>query len=449
MLQLQQALAQPKITSVQSKQAGGIKQGTQSPSINNSLKISPLMGVATPDIYFSASRRKAGGTGIVSTLGPATFSREKIKALMLAGVDIFRLNFSHGKQEEHGEWIDTIRDVNASLVRQGKLDHDVVVMADIQGPKIRVGSLPEEGIELTDGATVYLDKATESSESDVIPTTFPLVVDSLKPGQKILMADGTMELKVTDVKSQSQDRVACEVVRGGKLTSRKGINLPTTHLDMPILSEKDRSDIQYALNKGVDYLAISFVRNEKDMKEVNQYVDQVLPPGKARPKVIAKIEKPEAVVPETLEKITALTDGLMVARGDLGIEMDTVQLPRVQERIIRHAKAQNKEVIVATQMLESMMDSTVPSRAEVADIADAVKDRTDYVMLSGETSVGEYPVEAVKMMNRVINEYQPELSLRGMLSRTINEWGLFLQEFVPWVNLSPWIEKARRFLRLG
>ena len=138
----------------------------------------------------------------------------------------------------------------------------------------------------------------------------------------------------------------------------------------------------------------------------------------------------------------------MVARGDLGIEMDTVQLPRVQERIIRHAKSQNKEVIVATQMLESMMDSTVPSRAEVADIADAIKDRTDYVMLSGETSVGNYPVEAVKMMNRVITEYQPELSLKGMLSRTINEWGLFLQEFIPWLNLSPWIDKVKQFFKV-
>ena len=362
-------------------------------------------------------------TGIIATLGPATSTPQAIRKLAEAGVNVFRLNFSHGTQEDHGQKIGWIRKASDDLLAQGKIEKPLKVFADIQGPKIRVGKLEGDhtldgehadsrpSIALEQGQTLYLSKAAESAEPDVVPVTFPGMIDSLKRGQTVLMDDGKIELKV-EAAANKDGKVRCTVVREGegKLTSNKGINLPNVELGIPALTGKDREDIEFALGKGVDGIAVSFVRTPGDMKEAAEFIRGINPDAK----VIAKIEKPEAVRPENLRGIVKQADWIMVARGDLGIETDAVEVPALQEEIIREAKRQGKKAIVATQMLESMMNSKMPSRADVSDIADAVKDGANFVMLSGETAVGQYPADAVQQMARIVARYEgsPRLSQR-------------------------------------
>lgn len=373
-------------------------------------------------------------TGIVATLGPKTNSPEMIKKLIEAGADVFRLNFSHGTHEDHGKLIAAIRQAIQDATTDGSLVNPIKILADIQGPKIRVGKFNPESketaagtIELVPDTRVSLSREGTSGDPTVIPVTLPEMIDALAPGNRILMDDGKLELTVTASAKDNSGKVLCKVVRGGTLRSSKGMNLPDLHLNIPALSDKDKVDIAFAIQNGVDAIAVSFVRSAEDMQAARECVKAN---GELKNseniKLIAKLEKPEAVTPENLPKIVAASDGVMVARGDLGIEVDIVQIPRLQEAIIKEAKDQEKPVIVATQMLESMMSSTIPNRSDVSDIADAVKDGTDYVMLSGETAMGNYPAEAVKMMDRIIDTYltgednaQPSLSskIQGCLGR--------------------------------
>lgn len=364
-----------------------------------------ILPASVDSVRFSArSKKTQKPVNIVATLGPA--SDDKIGDLIKAGVNIFRLNFSHGTQDDHAERIEMIR---ATADRLGR---KVSILADIQGPKFRVAKLPESGIQLKKGHLVKFGPPDDGQASingmPIIPTKNHKMLASLKVGEPVLMDDGKLALEVMQLPKAGKRYITCKVIRGGTLTSSKGINLPGTQLNIPYLSEKDKSDMAFALSHGVDYLALSFVRNPDDVDTAIQYMKTLKHP---LPKLIAKIEKPEAVRPENLKAIVEQVQGVMIARGDLGIEIpDISELPNLQRRIIAEAKRQggDKLVIVATQMLESMMDSTMPSRADVSDIANAVRDGANATMLSGETAVGQNPVKAVAMMRRIINKYNPE-----------------------------------------
>jgi pyruvate kinase len=377
-------------------------------------------------VYFGTALPSKRQVGIIATLGPKTDSPEMIRQLIDAGVDIFRLNFSHGTQEDHAKRIQWIQEARQELQKAGKLTRPIRILADVQGPKIRVGKFENgDSIQLVPGETVYLSRKATSADPTTIPVTLPQIIDALSQDQRILLDDGKLELKVTRPKQHQWDRVTCQVVRGGTLKNNKGINLPNVPLVVPALSDKDKSDLAFALAHGVDTVAISFVRSDIDMKQAREYIKGL----GHKPFLIAKIEKPEAVEDKMLRRIVKQSDGVMVARGDLGVEMDVVYIPRLQEKIILEAKAQLKKVIVATQMLESMLTNNMPSRADVSDMADAVKDRADYLMLSGETAVGEYPVEAVQVMNRVIREYQPERATRARVRRAASMGYSSLRKF--------------------
>lgn len=358
-----------------------------------------ISGIAR--IYFSpvtfgaqSAVSAATRTRMIATLGPASTSPEMIRKLILAGVNIFRLNFSHGTQDVHGQTVETIR------TQSSELKKPVMILADLQGPKIRVGDIPNGSMDLVAGQQVRLVRQGVTTEPGVISTTYPAMIDDIDPTDpkaRILLDDGKLELKAI---SKDADSVVCEVVRGGTLLKRKGINLPGVKVSAPSLSEKDLSDMAYAVGKDVDFIAVSFVRNLNDVLQARKAIQAL---GKNTP-IIAKLEKPEAVEPGNLKQIIEEADGVMVARGDLGVEVPIVRLANIQKRIIREANLRSKPVIVATQMLESMMNSPFPSRPDVTDIANAVADGADILMLSGETSMGSYPEEAVNMMASIIRE---------------------------------------------
>jgi pyruvate kinase len=307
--------------------------------------------------------------------------------MVLSGLDVARLNMSHGSQEEHLERIKLIRKVEKEV---GK---PIPILMDLCGPKIRVGKLPKEPLHLHRGDTVIL--TTGKSEGGKIPVNYPNLHAEVKKGEEILLADGTIRLEVKEVREKD---VICEVVVGGVLTSHKGVNLPNSQLSVPALTEKDRKDVEFGIEAGVDFVALSFVRKASDVLELKELMERK---GKRIP-VIAKIEKPEAV--KNLEEIISVSDGIMVARGDLGVEIPVEKVPVVQKQIIRKANEAGKPVITATQMLKSMVDLPTPSRAEVADVANAVLDGTDALMLSEETAVGRYPVKVVETMSKIAAE---------------------------------------------
>jgi len=335
-------------------------------------------------LIFCAMMKKAK---IVATLGPASREPRVIGRLIHAGVDVVRLNFSHGEREDHRVMCDTVRE---EAEQAGK---PVAVLADLSGPKIRVGRMAGGGIELADGSEVIITTGGEVGTPHRISTNYPALPDDVKPGDPILLDDGLMRLEVREVRGRD---VVCEVVVGGRLGDRKGMNLPGTQLSTPALTDKDRSDMEFARELGVDFFALSFVRRAADVLEAKELAGDV--------PVIAKIEKPEAI--HVSESIADACDGLMVARGDLGVEAGYEKVPLMQKRLIRQATARGKPVIVATQMLESMISSPVPTRAEVSDVANAVLDGADALMLSGETAVGSYPVQAVERMCAVIEEVE-------------------------------------------
>lgn len=328
-------------------------------------------------------------TKIVATIGPASSSPKIIDELLLAGANVFRLNFSHGTQEEHRAVISDIR--GAAL----RLDLPVAILLDLRGPKIRTGLLEKGSIELRPGQIITITTEEIKGNERVISTTYKELPKDVKPGDRILIDDGLMEVKV---KAVSGNHVDCEVVYGGILKESKGMNLPGVNISAPSLSEKDISDLDFGLSQGVDYIALSFVRKVSDVVGLKDYLKEH---GADIP-VIAKIEKPEAL--ENLEAIIEESDGIMVARGDLGVELSPEEVPIAQKKIISMANAAGKAVITATQMLESMITNPRPTRAEASDVANAVFDGTDALMLSGETAVGKYPVKAVEMMAKIAVE---------------------------------------------
>jgi len=331
---------------------------------------------------------------IVATIGPASQEDAVVEKLLHAGMDVARLNFSHGTHETHGARISQLRTIST------RLGLPLALLQDLQGPKIRVGVLPVP-LSLAPGSTVLLypeggSQPQTTNNQALIPVDFPELFFSVKPGTRILLDDGRLALAVINV---VEKQVIAEVKTGGVLTSNKGINLPGVLLDIPAFTEKDAEDLEFGLSLGVDFVAISFVRRAEDLDRVRQRI-ACQTPGEC-PLLIAKLERPEAL--ENLEAILDVVDGVMVARGDLGVEMAPEDVPEAQKRIIQAANRRGKMVITATQMLESMIHNPLPTRAEASDVANAVFDGTDAVMLSAETAAGEYPVEAVTLMDRIIH----------------------------------------------
>ena len=325
-------------------------------------------------------------TKIVCTIGPSSKSQEVIGELIRKGMSVARLNFSHGSHEDHGEMIKKIRAASES---QGR---PVAILQDLCGPKIRIGEIPGDGIQLAVGQTLILTTDKKPAEGNRVPVTYSSLPSQVKTGDRILLADGLMDLTV----DQTTDTdIVCSVITGGILTSHKGINLPSSSLDIPAMTEKDRRDLMFGLDMEVDYIALSFVREAADIHAIKKIIHRK---GKQTP-VIAKIEKHEAL--DHIDAIMAAADGIMVARGDLGVEIPLEKVPNIQKRLVRKANNMGKPVVIATQMLRSMVESPRPTRAEAADVANGVLDGADAVMLSEETASGKYPVEAVEYMARI------------------------------------------------
>ncbi|HEX2202346.1 MAG TPA: pyruvate kinase [Longimicrobium sp.] len=327
-------------------------------------------------------------TKIVCTLGPASWSPERIDSLIAAGMDVARINFSHGDLERHAETIRNVREASARARRP------IAILGDLQGPKIRVGVLPEP-VHLAPGDRVTFAPEGEHAPGE-LPTTFPELADDVEVGDVVLLADGLMELIVEDT---TPPRVSMRVIHGGELTSNKGINLPGTRISIPSLTQKDLRDLEFALDQGLDYLALSFVRSAEDVLDLVRRV-----PSEEGPLVIVKVEKGLAL--ENLGPILDVSAAAMVARGDLGVELPFERVPLAQKRMIQMANAASRPVITATQMLESMIENPRPTRAEASDVANAIIDGTDAVMLSAETATGKFPVQAVQSMVRIAQEIE-------------------------------------------
>lgn len=327
-----------------------------------------------------------GSTKIVATVGPATHSAELIERLARAGVDVFRLNTAHGTTADHDAVFARIRAASDALQRP------MAILVDLAGPKIRLGQLAHEPLACEAGAVFRLVRGTRSSAPDELTSNLPELVDELSVGDVILLADGTVSMHV---ESKSAEAVACRVAQPGELRSRQGINLPGAQLTLPAMTEADHRWAAWAIEREADFVSLSFVRRAADVEQLRG----VLNVGGSAARLIAKIEKPEALT--QLEAIVDAADGLMVARGDLGVEIDVARVPVAQKEIIAAANRRQKPVIVATQMLDSMQRSRYPTRAEASDVANAILDGADACMLSGETAVGQYPIESVEMMNRI------------------------------------------------
>ncbi|MCG8919949.1 pyruvate kinase [Actinokineospora sp. PR83] len=332
---------------------------------------------------------------IVCTMGPATATPERVRDLVAAGMDVARMNFSHGAHSDHKQVYDLIRQASDSSGRA------VGILADLQGPKIRLGTFAGGPVEWRDGDVVRITVEDVAGTHDRVSTTYKGLANDAKPGDRLLIDDGKVGLVVTAVEGQD---VVCEVTEGGPVSNNKGLSLPGMDVSVPALSEKDIEDLEFALQLGVDFIALSFVRSPADIDLVHQVMDRV---GPRRLPVIAKLEKPEAV--DNLEAIVLAFDGVMVARGDLGVELPLEQVPLVQKRAIQIARENAKPVIVATQMLDSMINNSRPTRAEASDVANAVLDGADALMLSGETSVGRYAIESVQTMGRIIEAVETDM----------------------------------------
>jgi pyruvate kinase len=332
---------------------------------------------------------------IVGTLGPASCDELSFRQLVRAGLDVARLNFSHGVHSEKLKLIEMVREIGR---QEGK---NICIMGDLQGPKIRTGKLENRTpVQLVAGQTLTITPREILGTATLISTTFKTLAENLEPGSRILLSDGLIELSVLQVHGED---VECTVINGGMLGEHKGINLPGIPVRVPSLTEKDEIDLEFAIRSGVDALAVSFVRTADDVRHVKQRIAAL----GADTWVIAKLEKPQAI--ENLESILEIADGVMVARGDLGVEMPPEKVPAIQKHVIRRAAEYRKPVITATQMLESMIENPRPTRAEASDVANAIYDGTDAVMLSAETAAGKYPVDAVKMMAKIVIETEGQI----------------------------------------
>ncbi|MDQ0969314.1 pyruvate kinase [Flavobacterium sp. W4I14] len=331
-------------------------------------------------------------TKIVATLGPASAKPDVLYSMFNAGLDVCRLNFSHGSQADHQAVLDTIRDLNK------KYDYNVGILADLQGPKIRIGLVKEGGINLINGKTTVITTTECVGNEERIYITYQSFPQDVQAGEIILLDDGKLQMKV--ISTNLKDEVVCEIVHGGILTSRKGVNLPNTKVSIPSLTPEDRENLEFVLENDVEWIGLSFVRKADDIIELKKIIAER---GKTA-RVIAKIEKPEAIA--NIDEIIAVSDGIMVARGDLGVECPMEEVPLLQKMIVAKCRAASKPVIVATQMLESMITTPRPTRAEVNDVANSVLDGADAVMLSGETSVGEFPLIVIETMQKIIQNIE-------------------------------------------
>ena len=330
-------------------------------------------------------------TKIVATLGPTSESKEQVKELILAGLNVARLNFSHGSHESQLEKMNVVRELNRELGR------NVGILQDLQGPKIRIGDIENGEVEICDGDILTITSEPLLGNKEIVSTTFTSLADDVHVGEPILIDDGNLELKVI---SKQPGKVKTQVVHGGLLRSKKGINLPGTKLSVPSMTEKDLADLEYGLKHNVDWIALSFVRTADDIRGLKRIISSA---GK-HSKIIAKIEKPEAV--DNIDEIIQVSDGIMVARGDLGVEIPMEKVPMIQKEIIKKCNRLAKPVIVATQMLDSMIQNPRPTRAETSDVANAIMDGADAVMLSGETAYGSYPVLAIEAMTKIISSVE-------------------------------------------
>lgn len=340
-------------------------------------------------------------TKIVCTIGPATESEEMLSKLIMSGMNVMRLNFSHGDYEEHQKRVDNLKKVTEKTGKR------VAVMQDLGGPKIRIGEFEDGSITLKPGQEFTLTTENIMGNSSRVFVNYPLLPKEIKVGGTIMLHDGTKKLEVIDIKGKE---VVCKVIVGGDIKSRRGVNLPGANLSISSITDKDRKDLEFGIKNNVDYIALSFVRRSDDIVELRKILDK----AGSKAKIIAKIETPEAL--ENIDSILELADSLMVARGDLAIEIPAEDVPLVQKMLISKAHAYGKPIIVATQMLESMIKNPVPTRAEVSDVANAVMDGTDAVMLSEETTLGNYSVEAVSMMTKIILRMEKEIQAQGIIN---------------------------------
>ena len=331
-------------------------------------------------------------TKIVATIGPASSSKDVLRDMIKAGMNVCRLNFSHGEYDDHSDVINSIRGLN------DELGLNVAILADLQGPKIRTGKMQDSGVILEVGEKVVIQTDDITGHEKAFSINYSRLPEDVNKGELILLDDGKLMLEVEN--SDGEKKITCKVIQGGVLSSNKGVNFPNTKISLPSLTEKDELDLKFAIEHDVDWIGLSFVRSARDMIDLKHKISS----AGAKAKVIAKIEKPEAL--ECIDDIIAESDGIMVARGDLGVEIPFQNVPLTQKMLIEKGIKYAKPVIVATQMMESMINQMSPTRAEVNDVANAVLDGADAVMLSGETSVGKYPVEVISTMSRIVCEME-------------------------------------------
>lgn len=342
-------------------------------------------------------------TKIVCTIGPASSSKEILKDLILAGMDVARLNFSHGSHEDHADVIKSIRELNEEL------NTSISILADLQGPKIRIGKL-KEAHEIKPGDEVILKTTTKKQDGNILPIQYATFAKDVNAGDIVLVDDGKVELRVLE--TNKEDEVKLLVTHGSEIDSKKGVNLPLTNISLPSITEKDQADLEFAVSHDVDWIALSFVRRPAEVRQLRGILESH--GGDAR--IIAKIEKPQALT--NIDEIIEMSDGIMIARGDMGVEIPLEDVPKWQKRIISKCNHAAKPVIVATQMMESMITNRRPTRAEASDVANAVMDGADALMLSGETSVGDFPVAVVQSMEKIIAtmEEQEGIYYKNMVS---------------------------------
>jgi pyruvate kinase len=340
--------------------------------------------------------RRRRRTKIIATLGPASSSAEVIEKLFRAGADVFRLNFSHGSHADHAERIAIIRAI------ERRTERPIGILADVQGPKLRVGKFQAGKVQLQSGQSFRLDLSPTPGDARRVQLPHPEIIAAAGIGTTLLLDDGKLRLRV---ERKRDDHLETTIVTGGQLSDRKGVNVPDVVLPIPALTEKDRADLDFVLDQGVEYIGLSFVQRPEDVAEAKKIAD-------GRAWIMVKLEKPQAV--ENLDAILALTDCVMVARGDLGVECPPEEVPLIQKRIVRAARSLGKPVVVATQMLESMISAPAPTRAEASDVATAVYDGADAVMLSAETAAGQYPFEAVNMMDRIVARVEQDPGWRAL-----------------------------------
>ena len=376
------------------------------------LEVSEAMDARDRDGSAVSTRRAK----IVATLGPASSSEEVFRQLVRAGLDVARLNFSHGSHEQKAALIAMVRRVSKE---EGK---PVCILGDLQGPKIRTGTLAGgKAVLLETGKRLTITPEAIEGTAERVSTVFPTLAENLKPGDRILLSDGLIELRVVELRGAD---VVTEIVNGGMLGEKKGINLPNINVKVPSLTEKDEADLEFALKNGVDTIAVSFVQTADDVRYVKRRVAAL----GSEAWVIAKLEKPQAV--DHLESILEATDGIMVARGDLGVEVPPEKVPAIQKHIIRRAAECRKPVITATQMLESMIENPRPTRAEASDVANAIYDGTDAVMLSAESAAGKYPVESVAMMAKIVVETETQIRREPKMSTILRRKSLNIPETI-------------------